>query len=88
MYYLLSSNHFTEYAIIGSQRAGMPKVNRKYLFEYNFYCPSVKEQKQIVQKLDALSSETKKLETIYQKKIEDLDELKRSILQKAFNGEL
>ncbi len=29
LYYLLSSNHFTNYAIEGSQRAGMPKVNRK-----------------------------------------------------------
>lgn len=46
------------------------------------------EQHSIVQKLDALSSETKKLEAIYQQKIVDLDELKKSILQKAFNGDL
>ena len=31
---------------------------------------------------------TKKLETIYKKKIEDLEELKKSVLQKAFSGEL
>ncbi|MFZ1572309.1 MAG: restriction endonuclease subunit S, partial [Candidatus Kapaibacterium sp.] len=49
---------------------------------------SIKEQQTIVQKLDALSAETKKLEIIYQQKINDLDELKKSILQKAFNGEL
>ncbi len=42
----------------------------------------------IVAKLDALSAETKKLEAIYQQKLADLDELKKSILQKAFNGEL
>jgi type I restriction enzyme, S subunit len=42
----------------------------------------------IVQKLDALRAETKKLEVIYQKKINDLEELKKSILQKAFRGEL
>lgn len=53
-----------------------------------FPFPSVKEQKLIVQKLDALSSETKKLETIYQQKFNDLEELKKSILQKAFSGEL
>jgi type I restriction enzyme S subunit len=46
------------------------------------------EQQSIVQKLDVLSAETKKLEAIYQKKIEDLEELKKSILQKAFAGEL
>jgi type I restriction enzyme S subunit len=46
------------------------------------------EQKTIVRKLDALSNKTKKLETIYQQKLDDLKELKKSILQKAFNGEL
>ena len=50
--------------------------------------PPLKEQQIIVQKLDALSTETKQLESIYQQKINDLDELKKSILQKAFAGEL
>ena len=49
--------------------------------------PSLPEQQKIVQKLDALSAETKQLEAIYQQKINDLDELKKSILQKAFAGE-
>jgi len=49
---------------------------------------SFKAQQAIVKKLDSLSSKTKKLETIYQQKIEDLEELKKSVLQKAFNGEL
>ena len=50
--------------------------------------PSLKEQENIVQKLDALSRETKKLAAIYQQKINDLEELKKSVLQKAFSGEL
>ncbi len=50
--------------------------------------PSLEQQQTIVQKLDVLSAETKKLEIIYQQKINDLDELKKSILQKAFAGEL
>jgi type I restriction enzyme S subunit len=41
-----------------------------------------------IQKLDALSAETKKLEAIYEQKIKDLEELKKSLLQKAFSGEL
>jgi type I restriction enzyme S subunit len=52
------------------------------------YLPSLKQQQTIVQKLDALSAETKKLEAIYQSKINDLDELKKSVLQKAFAGQL
>lgn len=46
------------------------------------------EQQKIVEKLDALQEQTKQLEAIYTKKIKDLDELKQSILQKAFRGEL
>jgi len=88
LFHLLSSYSFTEYAIEGSQRAGMPKVNRKHLFDYVFYCPTIQEQKKIVQKLDSLSSETQRLETIYQQKLDNLKELKQSILQKAFEGEL
>ncbi|CAB5496210.1 restriction endonuclease subunit S [Bathymodiolus thermophilus thioautotrophic gill symbiont] len=88
LYYLLLSSHFTKYAIEGSQRAGMPKVNRKHLFNYSFYCPLAKQQKQIVQKLDQLQFEIKKLEKIYQQKNESLIALRKSILQKAFEGEL
>jgi type I restriction enzyme S subunit len=88
LYHLFYSNDFTAYAIRGSQRAGMPKVNRKHLFAYSFFLPPIREQQQIVKKLNALQSETKKLEIIYQHKIEDLEELKKSILQKAFNGML
>ena len=48
----------------------------------------VKEQKEIIDRIDELRIETQKLEAIYQKKINDLEELKKSVLQKAFSGEL
>ena len=49
---------------------------------------SLETQQKIVQKLDELSTETKKLETIYQQKLVALDELKKSILNQAFSGKL
>lgn len=49
---------------------------------------SLTEQQFIAAKLDALSSETKRLEEIYQRKLAALEELKKSVLQKAFSGEL
>ena len=52
------------------------------------FLPNLKAQQNVVQKLDTLSTETKKLEAIYQYKINDLEELKKSVLQKAFSGEL
>jgi len=42
----------------------------------------------LIKKIEELSAETKNLEAIYQQKLTDLDELKKSILQKAFAGEL
>jgi len=45
----------------------------------------ITEQRAIVGRLEALSAETKRLEEIYQSKVE---ELKKSVLQKAFSGEL
>ncbi len=68
--------------------ARMPRANMKEVINFYIGIPPLLEQKQIVQKLDIVSTETKKLETIYQQKITCLDELKKSILQKAFNGEL
>ncbi len=53
-----------------------------------FFPKSISEQKSIVKKLDVLSAETKKLEAIYRQKLEDLEELKKSVLKKAFSGEL
>ena len=52
------------------------------------YPKSLKEQQTIVRQLDALRAETQKLEAIYRQKILNLEELKKSVLQKAFNGEL
>lgn len=53
-----------------------------------FIPKSLSVQKSIVSRLDALSAQTRKLEEIYTKKIKDLEELKKSILKKAFSGEL
>lgn len=65
-----------------------PKLNQAMLNKIPIPFPSIPEQQTIVQKLDALSTETKRLEAIYQQKIADLEELKKSVLQKAFNGDL
>ena len=53
-----------------------------------FPFPSLREQKLIVERLNLLSSEIQSLEYIYEKKLLILNELKQSILQKAFAGEL
>ena len=52
------------------------------------YPNSLAEQKRIVAKLDALSSATTRLAAHYARKLELLEELKKSLLHQAFAGEL
>jgi type I restriction enzyme S subunit len=88
LFHLLLSKQFTDYAIQGSARAGMPKVNREHLFEYRVWLPDVKNQKQLAANLDSLHEETQRLAAIYQQKLAALDALKKSLLHQAFSGEL
>ncbi|HRY36274.1 MAG TPA: restriction endonuclease subunit S [Candidatus Magasanikbacteria bacterium] len=68
--------------------ARMPRANMNEVLDFIIPIPSISEQKSIVAKLDALSEQTKKLEEIYKQKLADLEELKKSVLKKAFSGEL
>lgn len=88
LYYLLVSKPFTDYAIRGSARAGMPKVNRKHLFNYKAWLPPVEQQPSISTQLDQLKAATRKLATIYEMRVAALDQLKQSLLHHAFTGQL
>lgn len=77
-----------ECELVGNAGAVFNSINKAQIENILIPLPPITEQKRIVAKLDALSVETKKLEAIYQKKLDSLDELKKSILQKAFNGEI
>lgn len=90
----IESQKFVEYYLssikLNPYVSGMaqPKLNQKMLNSIPIPYPPFSEQKSIVAKLDALSTETKKLEAIYKQKLADLEELKKSVLKKAFAGEL
>ncbi len=47
-----------------------------------------KEQQSIIAELDKIATGTNRLESIYQKKVAALDELKKALLHEAFTGEL
>jgi len=87
--YCLNSKRVKALAKASLQSSGVPNLNVKSVREFVVSFPESKvKQEAIVQKLDALSTETKKLEATYLQKTNNLEELKKSILQKAFNGEL
>ncbi|HHQ4688255.1 restriction endonuclease subunit S [Aeromonas veronii] len=88
LFHMLLSPQFTDYANAGSARAGMPKVNRGHLFSYRCFFPPIEQQIEFAASLDALHEETQCLESLYQRKIAALDELKQSLLQQAFSGKL
>jgi type I restriction enzyme S subunit len=63
-------------------------IKARLLKTIEIYFPPLPKQRTLVAKLDALSAETKKLEAIYQHKLANLEELKQSVLRKAFRGEI
>jgi type I restriction enzyme S subunit len=50
--------------------------------------PSLDEQQRIVSKMDSVSKETERLGSIYERKLTGLEALKKSLLHKAFIGQL
>ena len=63
-------------------------VSLRYLRGFPIRLPSDEEQYLIVKKLDELFDNTEQLAKKYNAESENLDELKQSILQEAFNGTL
>jgi type I restriction enzyme S subunit len=74
--------------ISGGENTMINQITRYMLDDIVVSFPPLEKQMEIVKQLDAIYNESQKLESIYLKKIDDLEELKKSVLQKAFAGEL
>lgn len=68
--------------------AAQPNLGAKSVAKYSISLPSIAEQKKLVSRLDVFTTETQRLESIYQQKLAALDELKQSLLHLAFSGNL
>jgi type I restriction enzyme S subunit len=72
-----------------STGATVQHVNMKDIRELKLSeLPSIEAQQKLTKELEDLRSQGDRLETIYRQKIAALNELKQSILQKAFTGQL
>jgi len=88
-WYFSKTKNYWEQANSLQSGSAQPHFNGSAVKQVIFSYPkSVNEQKVLIEKFESLSIETKKLAAIYLKKLEDLEELKKSILQKAFDGQL
>jgi type I restriction enzyme S subunit len=63
-------------------------INGTKLKSHPIPIPSLTEQKAIVVKLNDLSEETQRIESLYRYKLSALDDLKKSLLHQAFSGQL
>ena len=90
LYYFLSRKLFREQGkALMTGAVGHKRVSKDWIDNHILTFPkSMVEQSKIIGQLDALSLKTKNLEEKYQQKLSQLEVLKKSILQKAFSGEL
>ena len=91
IYYGMTSKAFQEKVLLEGKgaQATLPIINKSKWENLTISFPKSKTvQRKYLEKFDDLSIESQKLQEIYLKKIADLEELKTSILQKAFCEEL
>lgn len=85
----MESDNFMEEIEKHSQGAAIKNVaSVKVLKEIDVPSPDLLKQKEIVSEVFAYREQTNQLESIYQQKLNSLKELKQSLLQKSFSGEL
>ena len=71
-----------------STGATIKNFSLKSMRNYTLTLPPLKQQQQIVEVIDGIQRQTLSLESKYQQELNSLEELKKSILEKAFAGEL
>jgi type I restriction enzyme S subunit len=89
LFYFLKNSTILQYVIFHSSRAaGQIGVTKETLEPYPMALPSLTEQKSIVDTIMKLEAETQRLAAVYDRKLAALDELKKSLLNKAFTGNI
>ena len=86
IYYFLRS----KFEHLQSQGSGatVPGLSREDILDLQVCLPAFPEQRRMVGIFDALYEESQRLESLYQRKLAALDELKKSLLHQAFSGQL
>lgn len=87
-YFLNSQVAFDYGKTVVISSVNQANINGTKLKSYPIPAPSLLEQKAIVTELNDLSEEIQRLESIYQRKLATLNDLKKSLLNHAFSGQL
>ena len=86
--YCLQSKPIQKKILDKGTGATVTGIKSKLLKKIEVQINSLKEQQKIVNLLDTLNNLTQSSISNYEKELDNLEELKKSILQKAFSGEL
>jgi len=68
--------------------AVLPRANMNTVLNFKLFVPNLQTQQEIVAKLDALKTQTQQLESVYQTKLNNIEELYSGILKRAFETQL
>ena len=89
LYHLLRDKHFRDEAkAVMTGAVGQQRVPKSFLEKYILHLPSVPEQKEIAQRLDETFAREIKISGIAESVLTQIDYTKKSILSRAFRGEL
>ena len=88
VYYFTKTTSFLNQAGLLTKATGQPKLALTRLKQIVIRSPDSLEQERLVKRLDEIVHQSKLVEGKLSQELHDLDELKQSILQEAFNGTL
>lgn len=88
LYLFLCSSSMVKYVQEKANTLMQPNLSINDLKKLPVPMPEAKERKQLVATANRLSDEVSYLKKIYQEQISDIEDLRQSLLQKAFSGEL
>ena len=86
-YYMLSDDFVLQASTAGS-RSVLPKINQKELSSLTIQITGLKEQEKVVAVLDELFEKEQYAKEAAEQVIDQIDAMKKSILARAFRGEL
>ncbi len=87
LYNFFNTNAVSKYVLAHVSTLMQPNLSINDLKNLPVPLPNLKEQQEIVAKLDALKTQTQHLESVYQAKLNNIEELYSGILKRAFEGE-
>jgi type I restriction enzyme S subunit len=88
LYYFTKTKSFLDQAGLSTRTTAMPKLALVRLKEIEVPVPDLVDQLNLVKDFDNMSQQTQKLQELYRQKLDNLEELRQSILKRAFEGKL